>query len=300
MHSTEIKAYTLDGSIYCPDCAERTDHRYTVQIGRRYGSSAASAVYTGEIDLGTHDSLRMAIEYAREQCEMDLDDAGEIDREDGVTTHWTTDEIDGDPIFAGYETDTPHHCGECGDLIDGQSLTRRGQRYVADHIAEYIAGESEDDDADILAIWSDLTDHSYSSTDLDLARDCFSSIGGTYSHGSLRPVDLLEAAIDAAQALHDWIACRPAYHNGNTRRCADLQTEMVRAEQALAAFADVDTDVLEDDGARARDVESIEENVWYALESINDTINAHLPPPLYYGAREGDGSDIAIQVSAEY
>ena len=196
-------------------------------------------------------------------------------------------EFDDAPIFAGAEFDSPAHCGHCSELLDGQSLTRDGQRYVAERIAEYITDDRGD--CDTLAIWSDLTDHSYSSTDLELARGCYSSIGQTYSHGTLRPVDLLEAAIDAAQALHDWIAYTPAYHRNDTSMCADLQCRMADAEQAIAAVCDPET--VEDD--------SDEDGLWYALESIADAINEHLPPPLYYGARDGDGSDIAIQVSAE-
>jgi hypothetical protein len=250
-------------------------------------------------------------------------------------------------------------------MLDGQSLTRDGRRYVVEQIAEYIADGRGD--VDTLAAWSDLTDNSYTAADLEMARSCFDSIEGTYSHGTLRPQDLLEASIDAAQALHDWIACTPEYHNGNTRMCADLQNEMVRAEQALAAMRqpdtveeiheyDVPTSLLEascvasdyhggmgtglyalscaqwqhltraDMRRAAREMRTVAEQTgddepriyatvletWteqhppvdeddpaYALESIDDTINAHLPAPLYYGAREGDGSDIAIQVSAE-
>lgn len=304
MNSTEIIGYTtLDGEITCPDCTET-------------------------------------------QCDGSIPD-------------------DAPPIFAGAETDTPIHCSICQTMLDGQSLTRAGQRYVAKEIAEYIAGFGGDPNT--LAIWSDLTDNSMSSTELELARDCFSSIGRTYTHGTLRPVDLLEAAIDAAQELHDWIACTPQYHNNNTRRCADLQNEMAKAEQALKAMQQPDTveEICEFDVPQsildaaytasdyhggmgtglyalscgqwqhltradmrraAAEMATVAEQTgddepriaaaalatWteqhpplddddpmWTLESIADTINEHLPAPLYYGAREGDGSDIAIQVSAE-
>jgi uncharacterized protein (DUF433 family) len=196
---------------------------------------------------------------------------------------------DAPPIFADAETDSPMCCSICHGLLDGQSLTRDGRRYVVEQIAEYIADGRGD--VDTLAAWSDLTDNSYTAADLEMARSCFDSIEGTYSHGTLRPQDLLEASIDAAQALHDWIACTPDYHGGDTRRCADLQNEMVKAEHALTDWRAVDPDDTANE---------LWENLHYALESIDDTINAHLPAPLFYGSRAGDGSDIAIQISADY
>jgi hypothetical protein len=178
---------------------------------------------------------------------------------------------DAPPIFADAEFDTPAHCSICRAMLDGQSLTRAGRRYVAKQIAEYIADDRGD--CDTLALWSDLTDRSYSSTDLELARDCFASIGGTYSHGTLRPQDLLEAAIDAAQALHDWIACTPAYHGNDTSMCADLQSRMADAEQAIARDRAFWETITDDDDAP-------QEEMWSALESLTDAIAEHLPPPL--------------------
>jgi hypothetical protein len=67
---------------------------------------------------------------------------------------------------------------------------------------------------------------------------------------------------------------------------------MADAEQAIARDRAFWETITDDDDAP-------QEEMWSALESLTDAIAEHLPPPLYYGAREGNESDIAIQVSAE-
>lgn len=176
------------------------------------------------------------------------------------------DDDEGGVIYAGSETDTPQTCADCGCLIE-TDWTRDCRRYVAEKIAEYVTGFGGD--ADTLQQWAD---YASMSADIDGASYIYAEIGGTWSHGTLRTVDLLDAAANCAEAIAD------LYHDAD-----DLRRLAAEGRDAVQHLEEEDEE---------------EDDIWL-LEEITDAIAAALPAPLYYGCTEGDGSDIGVWCSAE-
>lgn len=194
------------------------------------------------------------------------------DAEESAGTDCTDD--DAATIYASTETDTPQHCADCGCLIE-TAWTRDCRRYVAEKIAEYVTDGAGDPDT--LQAWAD---YASMSADVADARRIYAEIGGTWTHGTLRTVDLLDAAARCAESLADL--------------CPDDAADLHRLAAEAHAIAHPDADEEPEETYQEE-----EDRAAWTLEEITDAIAAALPTPLYYGCTEGDGSDIGVWCSAE-
>jgi len=102
----------------------------------------------------------------------------------------------GEPLFCGFEVDSPAHCAECGCLIEGQSLTTDGRDYVAGKLVDADAPTPTlDACADLLA------DHAAEEEDED-ALLCYrlrSAIHSVRSAGVAE--DAIAPLVDASESL---------------------------------------------------------------------------------------------------
>ena len=163
-------------------------------------------------------------------------------------------------------------CPDCGDTIDGCTLTQHGRRALAARIADAIAGEYRGS-LDRLQEDADAADMN---VDLHRAAHLYAEIGGTYTHGTLRDPDLLRAAAHCAEALTRY--ARTAGYSMDVAPLADA----AEAAQTLAQRIDDEDPTVDPEDAQ------------WTLEDIGDDIQNALPSGLYYGAHPGDGSDIGI------
>jgi hypothetical protein len=108
---------------------------------------------------------------------------------------------------------------------------------------------------------------------------------GTISHGTLRIEDLVPAALRALDIALDW--CRVHAPRG---AAADKQVT-----NAHFVASDVVEHMKEggDYYAKVEDYYESEDAI-YDYEALVDVINSLLPEGVYFGAIEGDGSDIGF------
>lgn len=147
MHATDIVAYDYDADIYCSlECCARA-------------AALDASLSAAEIELAFARTAR--VENLEDESAYDSSDAPKV-------------------VFCGYETDSPDHCAQCRELIDGQQLTPDGYNYVADALASFVESESRDGNASVLSAWLDMFPEA-----IDGCPSCGNAIDYCPGHGEI-------------------------------------------------------------------------------------------------------------------